>query len=131
MELGTIFARPSLVEAEAAEKLLSVLPRADMVKFAKNGSDATTGAVRLARAITGRDHVAICRDHPFFSVDDWFIGVSAMTRRHPEGHPLLQTLTFAYGDLDLPHPEPAPRATPTRSPASSSRGRQTTRAARP
>ena len=99
MELGTNFARPSLVEAEAAEKLLSVLPRADMVKFAKNGSDATTGAVRLARAITGRDHVAICRDHPFFSVDDWFIGVSAM----PAGIPKAirsQTLTFAYGDLD-------------------------------
>src|SRR5437870_2893240 len=48
MELGTNFARPSLIEAEAAEKLLSILPRAEMVKFAKNGSDATTGAVRLA-----------------------------------------------------------------------------------
>jgi glutamate-1-semialdehyde 2,1-aminomutase len=69
------------------------------VKFAKNGSDATTAAVRLARAVTGRDLVAVCRDHPFFSVDDWFIGISGM----PAGVPLstrAMTLTFRYGDLD-------------------------------
>jgi glutamate-1-semialdehyde 2,1-aminomutase len=99
MELGTNFARPSLIEAEAAEKLLSILPRAQMVKFAKNGSDATTAAVRLARAVTGRDHVAICRDHPFFSVDDWFIGVSAMPAGIPKST-RSQTLTFGYGDLE-------------------------------
>jgi glutamate-1-semialdehyde 2,1-aminomutase len=98
-EAGTNFVRPAAIELEAAEKLLSILPRADMVKFAKNGSDATTAAVRLARAATGRDHVAVCRDHPFFSVDDWFIGISAM----PAGIPKTtreQTLTFGYGDLD-------------------------------
>jgi glutamate-1-semialdehyde 2,1-aminomutase len=53
----------------------------------------------MARAVTGRDHVAICRDHPFFSVDDWFIGVSPM----PAGIPKItrsRTLTFGYGDLD-------------------------------
>ena len=50
-----------------------------MVKFAKNGSDATTAAVRLARAATGRPLVAICRSQPFFSVDDWFIGTTPMT----------------------------------------------------
>jgi glutamate-1-semialdehyde 2,1-aminomutase len=99
MELGTNFARPSLIEAEAAEKLLSILPRADMVKFAKNGSDATTGAVRLARAVTGRDFVAICRDHPFFSVDDWFVGVSPMPAGIPKSTRSL-TLTFGYGDLE-------------------------------
>ena len=72
------------MEAEAAERFLSILPRAEMVKFAKNGSDATTAAVRLARAVTGRDHVAICRDHPFFSVDDWFIGATAMPAGIPK-----------------------------------------------
>ena len=51
-----------------------MLKNADMVKFAKNGSDVTTAAVKLARAYTARDKVAICSDHPFFSVDDWFIG---------------------------------------------------------
>jgi len=51
---------------------------ADMVKFAKNGSDVTTAAVKLARAYTRRDLVAICGDHPFFSTDDWFIGSTEM-----------------------------------------------------
>ena len=49
-----------------------------MVKFAKNGSDATTAAVKLARAATGRQLVAVCRTQPFFSTDDWFIGTTAM-----------------------------------------------------
>ena len=49
-----------------------------MVKFAKNGSDATTAAVKLARAATGRRYVAICRTQPFFSTDDWFIGTTPM-----------------------------------------------------
>lgn len=99
LERGTNFARPAEIELAAAEALLALLPRADMVKFAKNGSDVTTAAVRLARAVTGRDLVAICRDHPFFSVDDWFIGASAM----PAGIPAAtraMTLSFDYGDLD-------------------------------
>jgi glutamate-1-semialdehyde 2,1-aminomutase len=62
MRAGTSFVRPSVLELEAAESLLSLLPRAEMVKFTKNGSDATTAAVRLARAVTGRDVVAVCRD---------------------------------------------------------------------
>jgi glutamate-1-semialdehyde 2,1-aminomutase len=99
LDLGTNFARPAAIELEAAERFLALLPRADMVKFAKNGSDATTAAVRLARAVTGRDLVAICRDHPFFSVDDWFIGASAMPRGVPASA-RSQTLTFPYGDLE-------------------------------
>lgn len=98
LELGTNFARPCLLELEAAEALLSILPRAEMVKFAKNGSDATTAAVRLARAVTGRDLVAICRDQPFFSVDDWFIGATAMPAGIPAAIRAL-TVIFPYGDL--------------------------------
>ena len=49
-----------------------------MVKFAKNGSDATTAAIKLARAATGRDLVAICGTQPFFSIDDWFIATTQM-----------------------------------------------------
>lgn len=99
MARGTNFCRPSALEAQAAETLLSLVPGADMVKFAKNGSDATTGALRLARAATGRDLVAVCRDHPFFSVDDWFIGTTPMHAGIPESV-RAQTLTFRYGDLD-------------------------------
>jgi glutamate-1-semialdehyde 2,1-aminomutase len=64
-----------------------------MVKFAKNGSDVTTAAVKLARAYTGRDLVAICSDHPFFSVDDWFIGKTNMNAGIPRA---IQDLTVSF-----------------------------------
>lgn len=99
MDRGTNFVRPSVLELEAAEAMLSVLPRADMVKFAKNGSDVTTAAVRLARAVTGRDLVAICADQPFFSVDDWFIGAAAMPAGIPQA---VRDLTVGFPFNDLP-----------------------------
>jgi glutamate-1-semialdehyde 2,1-aminomutase len=99
MARGTNFTRPSRIELEAAEALLALLPAADMVKFAKNGSDATTAAVKLARAVTGRDVVALCGDQPFFSTDDWFIGGTPM----PAGVPVPwrpYSVTFRFNDLD-------------------------------
>ncbi|MFB7334398.1 glutamate-1-semialdehyde 2,1-aminomutase [Streptomyces adustus] len=98
LDRGTNFVRPSIVEVEAAERFLATVPTAEMVKFAKNGSDATTAAVRLARAATGRPRVAICADHPFFSVDDWFIGTTPMSAGIPSATNEL-TVTFPYGDL--------------------------------
>ncbi|MFJ8825906.1 glutamate-1-semialdehyde 2,1-aminomutase [Streptomyces sp. NPDC102467] len=98
LDRGSNFVRPSIVEAEAAERFLATVPTADMVKFAKNGSDATTAAVRLARAVTGRTRVAICGDHPFFSVDDWFIGTTPMAAGIPAAINEL-TVAFPYGDL--------------------------------
>ncbi|WP_458688513.1 glutamate-1-semialdehyde 2,1-aminomutase [Nocardia tengchongensis] len=92
---GVNFSRPTELELLAAEDFLSLVPGADMVKFAKNGSDATTAAVRLARAVTGRETVAIC-DQPFFSVDDWFIGVTEMNA----GIPATATVKFRYNDLE-------------------------------
>ena len=74
------------------------VPGADMVKFAKNGSDATTAAVKLARAATGRTWWRICRTQPFFSTDDWFIGTTADGGRHPGGGAPL-TVGFHYNDL--------------------------------
>ena len=95
---GNNFTRPTVLELEAAEDLVSLVPGAEMVKFAKNGSDATTAALRLARAATGRDMVAVA-DQPFFSTDDWFIGSTAMTAGVAEpARPL--TVRFAYNDLD-------------------------------
>ncbi|MEU9605680.1 glutamate-1-semialdehyde 2,1-aminomutase [Streptomyces sp. NPDC048057] len=98
LDRGSNFVRPSIVEAEAAELFLATVPTAEMVKFAKNGSDATTAAVRLARAVTGRPRVAVCRDHPFFSVDDWFIGTTPMSAGIPTATTDL-TVAFPYGDL--------------------------------
>jgi glutamate-1-semialdehyde 2,1-aminomutase len=93
---GVNFSRPTELEMHAAEDFLTLVPGADMVKFAKNGSDATTAAVRLARAATGRGTVAIC-DQPFFSVDDWFIGTTGMNAGIP---PAADTVRFPFNDLD-------------------------------
>ncbi|EHR48896.1 glutamate-1-semialdehyde aminotransferase [Saccharomonospora marina XMU15] len=98
LDRGSNFVRPSIIEVRAAERFLSTVPTADMVKFAKNGSDVTTAAVRLARAATGRPLVAICRDHPFFSTDDWFIGSTVLCSGVPKAVSEL-TVSFPYGDL--------------------------------
>jgi glutamate-1-semialdehyde 2,1-aminomutase len=98
LELGTNFTRPSITELECAERFLEAIPTADMVKFTKDGSTATTGALKIARKATGRDMVAVCADHPFFSYDDWFMstttadgGVSFSERE--------LTTSFDYNDL--------------------------------
>jgi glutamate-1-semialdehyde 2,1-aminomutase len=98
MQLGANFGRPAKIEVDLAEVILEILDGADMVKFAKNGSDVTTAAVKLARAHTGRDLVAICGDHPFFSVDDWFIGTTELNAGIPEAISRM-TLKFRYNDL--------------------------------
>ncbi len=95
---GVSFSRPSAWELRAAERFLTQVPTADMVKFTKNGSDATTAALRLARAATGRELVAVCRDQPFFSVDDWFIGTTDMDAGIPQST-RDATVTFSYNDL--------------------------------
>ena len=95
---GVSFTRPTRLELEAAEDFVSVVTGADMVKFAKNGSDATTAALKLARAATGRDMVAVA-SQPFFSTDDWFIGTTAMTAGVP-GEVRATTVRFTYNDLD-------------------------------
>lgn len=99
MLLGTNFTRPAKVEVDLAEAVLGVIDGADMVKFAKNGSDVTTAAVKMARAYTGRDLIAICGDQPFFSTDDWFIGTTEMNAGIPQAIGEL-TLKFRYNDLN-------------------------------
>ncbi len=94
---GANFGRPSILELECAEELLGMIPNAEMVKFAKDGSSTTTAALKLARAYTGRDMIAICGDHPFFAVHDWFIGSTAMNGGIPQSTSDLTT-TFRYND---------------------------------
>lgn len=95
MENGVNLTRPSMIELEAAELLVGLIPGADMVKFAKNGSNATSAAAKIARAYTGREYVCIPRQHPFFSFDDWFIGSTPITRGIPEPY-RSRTLLFDY-----------------------------------
>ena len=95
---GVNFVRPHRLEREAAERMIDLIPSAEMVKFGVNGSDATTAAIRLARAYTGRDMVAVCRQHPFFATDDWFIVTTPMAAGIPAAvRPL--TVQFSYNDL--------------------------------
>jgi len=96
---GNNLTRPSIIELKAAEVITSLIPCAEMVKFAKNGSTVTTAAVKLARAYTGKKYVAVCADHPFFSYDDWFIGTTPVVRGIPAEHRSL-TLTFRYNDIE-------------------------------
>ena len=99
MLLGNNFTRPATIELNCAQELLSLVRDAEMVKFAKDGSDVTSAAVRLSRAYTGRDLIARCADQPFFSVDDWFIGDTPMSAGIPEAVQAL-TLQFRYNDAD-------------------------------
>lgn len=93
---GIIFSTQAPVECELAEKLVEVIPCAEMVKFVKNGSDATTAAIRLARAYTGRERVAMCGYH---GMHDWSIGASANNKGVPKAVCEL-TKTFKYNDIE-------------------------------
>jgi len=98
MEHGVNLTRASLTELTAAETLIDLIPSVDMVKFAKNGSNVTTAAVKIARAYTGKRYVCIPRQQPFFSFDDWFIGTTPLKRGIPDEH-VSNTLVFDYGDV--------------------------------
>jgi glutamate-1-semialdehyde 2,1-aminomutase len=102
LELGVNFTRPNIIELEVANEIIDLIPCAEMVKFSKNGSDVTTAAIKLARAFTGKDVILRCKDHPFFSVDDWFIGNTNVNNGIPE---CVKELTdgFHYNDIESLH----------------------------
>ncbi|MEM7068648.1 MAG: glutamate-1-semialdehyde 2,1-aminomutase [Pseudomonadota bacterium] len=97
LENGCNFGRPSPIEFECAEKLLEMIPSGEMCKFAKDGSTVTTAAIKLARAQTGRTKIALCADHPFFAIHDWFIGTTEINAGIP-GETKANSHTFRYGD---------------------------------
>lgn len=96
LEKGIVFSLAHPLEAELAERLTRLIPCAEMVRFGKNGSDATSAAVRLARAHTGRDKVAICGYHGWH---DWYIGSTTRHLGVPEAVRRL-SVTFPYNDAD-------------------------------
>lgn len=93
---GHSFSLPNPIEVELAERLCRLIPCAEMVRFGKNGSDATAGAVRVARAFTGRDRVAVCGYHGW---QDWFIGTTSRSLGVPNSVRELAH-TFPYNDLN-------------------------------
>ena len=95
---GNSLTRPSMIELEAAELFISLIDSVDMVKFTKNGSTATTAAIKLSRAFTGRTLIARCQEHPFFSYDDWFIGSTPITRGIPQKE-IDHTKVFNFNNI--------------------------------
>mgnify|MGYP000149039503 CR=1 FL=1 len=98
IRVGNNLTRASLIELQAAEALVNLVPSVEMVKFAKNGSSVTSAAVKLARAYTGKKKIARCLQHPFFSYDDWFIGDTILKRGIPDETSSM-TVNFNYNDI--------------------------------
>jgi glutamate-1-semialdehyde 2,1-aminomutase len=96
LKKGTIFSLPGVLETEVAEQIVDLVPSAEMVRFAKNGTDATSAAIRLARAYTGRDHVVFCGYHGW---QDWYVGATTKSKGVPASVSLL-THKFNYNDLE-------------------------------
>jgi len=94
LDNGVSFSLPHRLETAVAEMIIDMVPCAEAVRFAKNGSDATAGAVRLARACTGREHVAVCGYHGW---QDWYIGATARDLGVPAATRAL-THAFTYND---------------------------------
>jgi glutamate-1-semialdehyde 2,1-aminomutase len=93
---GVIYSLPGKLEAEVAEMICELVPSAEMVRFGKNGSDATSAAVRLARAFTGRNTVLVCGYHGW---QDWYIGSTSRNKGVPSVVSEL-TKTFSYNDIE-------------------------------
>jgi len=93
---GVTFSLPHKLEAEVAEKIINLVPSAEKVRFGKNGSDATSGAIRISRAFTGRDHVAVCGYHGW---QDWYIGSTTRNLGVPSSTQKLAH-KFQYNDLE-------------------------------
>jgi len=96
MDAGVSFPLPHPLEVEVAERIVDMVPCAEQVRFGKNGSDATSAAIRLARARTGRDRVAACGYHGWH---DWYIGTTARNDGVPKAVSAL-THVFPYNDPD-------------------------------
>ncbi len=96
LKRGISFSLPATLEVELSEQLCELVPCAEMVRFGKNGSDVTSAAVRVARAVTGRDKVACCGYHGW---QDWYIGSTSRFLGVPDAVRRL-TVPFPYNDLD-------------------------------
>jgi glutamate-1-semialdehyde 2,1-aminomutase len=96
---GVSFSLATELEAELAERLVDIIPCAEKVRYGKNGTDATSATIRLARAFTGHDRIAVCGYHGW---QDWYIGSTTRNKGVPKA---VQELThkFSFNDLDELH----------------------------
>jgi glutamate-1-semialdehyde 2,1-aminomutase/spore coat polysaccharide biosynthesis protein SpsF len=92
---GISFSLATELEIELAQRLCDEIPCAEMVRFGKNGTDATSAAIRIARAATGRERIMVCGYHGW---QDWYIGATTRNKGVPQA---VQGLTHMvpYNDL--------------------------------
>ncbi|MEA2195326.1 MAG: glutamate-semialdehyde -aminomutase, partial [Solirubrobacteraceae bacterium] len=93
---GITYTLPHPIELDVAERIVARVPGAERVRFAKSGSDANSAAIRLARAVSGRDHVLASGYHGWH---DWYVATTTRDLGVPAAVRAL-TGTFAGGDLD-------------------------------
>ena len=93
---GVTFSLPHILEYEVAQLLVELIPCAEMVRFGKNGSDATSAAIRLARAYNQKEHLAVCGYHGW---QDWYIGSTTRDLGVPQATKAL-THSFQYNNID-------------------------------
>jgi len=96
LKLGVSLSLPTKIESEVAELIIDLVPSAEMVRFSKNGSDATSAATRLARAFTGRDQIVVCGYHGWH---DWYIGTTSRNKGIPTAVAAL-TYNFQYNNIE-------------------------------
>lgn len=96
LECGVTYSLSHELEIRVAERIAGLVPSAEQVRFGKNGTDATSAAIRLARAVTGRNHVALCGYHGW---QDWSIGVTMRDAGVPDAVASLSH-SFPFGDAD-------------------------------
>ena len=92
---GSTFSLMNELEVEVSQLIIDTIPSAEMVRFGKNGADATSVGIKIARAITGKDHVAYCGYHGWH---DWFISDTDLNKGIPSFNKKLSH-SFIYNDL--------------------------------
>ena len=97
LQKGIIFSLATELEMRLAEKLCKIIPSAEKVRFAKNGTDVTSAAVRIARAYTGRDKMIVCGYHGW---QDWYIGTTTRNKGVPKAVCEL-SVSVPYNDLNI------------------------------
>ena len=96
LEDGITFSMMHPLEVEVAEMIRQIVPNAEAVRYSKTGADATSAAVRLARAYTGKNKILCCGYHGWH---DWYIAVTARNHGIPEAVQAI-SYTFNYNDID-------------------------------
>ena len=96
LKKGVVFSLATEKEIEVAEMLCERIPCAEMVRFGKNGNDVTSAAIRLARKVTGKNHVLFCGYHAW---QDWYTCQTSMDGGIPK-ELKRYSHRFNYNDIE-------------------------------